>query len=533
MKRSLLFAALVIATASFGDTFRTNDVEGLVHLLKTYNGTGHTIELESGDYNLTEECSWYTNSSAYASHLYLTKTCLKGVGDSRESVKLIGDGSLRIIYGDAESTVANLMITNGYAAVVVGYSNSGRGGGVSGGLAVTNCLITGNIAQGHGGGAYQCKLYESEISFNTVESGWGGGAHSATLTNCTVYANVCSRRDNHAYGGGLAECSAAYNCKIYGNYAKTLVVDNQNRYGLAGGVYLTKLYDCHIHDNYSDSHGGGVRGSTLVRCTVYKNYSGGYGWNAYGCNLIDCDVSYGTVYGCTASGSKFHDIGGEVILNENPYKTIMETPTVIMNGYVNMTNCLFTGNGVKNGNNNITFFQYATAEKKPSTLVNCTIVSNIYASTFTFAQAEYPIKVVNCVFSGNEKRDGSKSDISMEYQKSKSACAANSVYFQNCAYGIRSTNGNLDWSIYPQESTYVFGDENFGDDPKFQHHRDAEHPFSLRRTSPLIGKGRHEPWMDTATDLRGEGFARANGKSVDIGCYQCWLNPAGTVFSIR
>ena len=145
MKRSLLFAALVIATASFGDTFRTNDVEGLVYLLKTYNGTGHTIELESGDYNLTEECSWYTNSSAYASHLYLTKTCLKGVGDSRESVKLIGDGSLRIIYGDAGSTVANLMITNGYAAVVAGYSNSGRGGGVSGGLAVTNCLITGNI----------------------------------------------------------------------------------------------------------------------------------------------------------------------------------------------------------------------------------------------------------------------------------------------------------------------------------------------------------------------------------------------------
>jgi hypothetical protein len=43
----------------------------------------------------------------------------------------------------------------------------------------------------------------------------------------------------------------------------------------------------------------------------------------------------------------------------------------------------------------------------------------------------------------------------------------------------------------------------------------------------------HGAWMEGAYDIRGEGYPRANGTSVDLGCYQCWLNPIGTVFSIR
>jgi hypothetical protein len=39
--------------------------------------------------------------------------------------------------------------------------------------------------------------------------------------------------------------------------------------------------------------------------------------------------------------------------------------------------------------------------------------------------------------------------------------------------------------------------------------------------------------MAEATDIRGEGFARADGTSVDIGCYQCWLPVVGMKVSIR
>ena len=39
--------------------------------------------------------------------------------------------------------------------------------------------------------------------------------------------------------------------------------------------------------------------------------------------------------------------------------------------------------------------------------------------------------------------------------------------------------------------------------------------------------------MMDATDIRGEGFPRLRDGTVDIGCYQCWLDPVGTVFIIR
>ena len=87
--------------------------------------------------------------------------------------------------------------------------------------------------------------------------------------------------------------------------------------------------------------------------------------------------------------------------------------------------------------------------------------------------------------------------------------------------------------MYIQGPMYVFGMNGFPSDPKFMGGKDAAHPFSLRRTSSLIGKGAYAAWMDGTNDIRGEGYPRANGTSVDLGCYQCWLNPIGTVFSIR
>jgi hypothetical protein len=63
--------------------------------------------------------------------------------------------------------------------------------------------------------------------------------------------------------------------------------------------------------------------------------------------------------------------------------------------------------------------------------------------------------------------------------------------------------------------------------------KDPDHPYSLKRTSPLRGIGAYAQWMDGATDIRGEGFARADGTSVDIGCYQCWLPVVGMKVSIR
>jgi hypothetical protein len=79
---------------------------------------------------------------------------------------------------------------------------------------------------------------------------------------------------------------------------------------------------------------------------------------------------------------------------------------------------------------------------------------------------------------------------------------------------------------------YKFGANGFPTDPKFAF-EDANHPFEPKRTSPLRGLGLREEWMADATDIRGEGFPRLRDGAVDIGCYQCWIMPVGTVLSIR
>ena len=47
----------------------------------------------------------------------------------------------------------------------------------------------------------------------------------------------------------------------------------------------------------------------------------------------------------------------------------------------------------------------------------------------------------------------------------------------------------------------------------------------------LLGKGGAADWMADATDLAGRPRLR-NGK-VDVGCYECWLNPPGFTIDFK
>ena len=269
-----------------------------------------------------------------------------------------------------------------------------------------------------------------------------------------------------------------------------------------------------------------MRASNLYGCKLVNNCASNDGLNAYGSVLVDCEVSGTGVYSCKAERTVFSGIGAEVVMDANLYVDTPFTNKTLWKGSMFATNCLFACNNLNH------LYQFA-GETANGLFINCTVVSNTYDNLFNNCKTIYPMAVENSVFVGNRKVGGSSADISVPGLSSSTACQAGSISFKNCAYGKLSASGGLD--VYLEEGAvmYQFGKNGFPDDPKFQHHRDAKHPFALRRTSPLIGKGRHEPWMDTATDLRGEGFARANGESVDIGCYQCWLKPAGTVFSIR
>ena len=81
-------------------------------LLKTYNNVNasNVIELEPGDYHLSASDSWNTDASAYKSLLYATKIRVKGCGETPEDVKLIGDGTLRVIQTTGTAVLENLVV---------------------------------------------------------------------------------------------------------------------------------------------------------------------------------------------------------------------------------------------------------------------------------------------------------------------------------------------------------------------------------------------------------------------------------------
>ena len=672
MRKIVSAISVAAALFAYGDTFRTNTVEGLVHLLRTKGGSGHVIELEAGDYFLRDDLTWYTNDIRHVSYLFAEKAHIKGLGERPEDTRLIGGGSFRIIEASGSSVLENLTITNGYAAVVADYGNSGRGGGIYGGAKVTNCLVTcnyaetfggggagsvkfldsliinneagnsgggfhsssavastfvGNVAKNSGGAVYTATLYDCEIisnrttasyggggynvtyatnclfaynhsgdasqgggggvsngggedisknliydctivsntsayygggayrvtiiggkiigntamsaggaatctildgcdiAFNSACNGRGGGVYNSTISNCVVRANICSNLTDNAYGGGVNECTV-YDSEIFGNYSKTCVgTGGANMVGTSAGAYKSELYGCNIHDNYSDSYGGGVRDSVLYGCTIVNNCAGNDGWNAYNSRLIDCEVVGSGVYGGSADRTVFREIGTQVKLDGNPYIEGTFRNTILWKAAMYATNSLFCFNEVNY------LYQYASATKCGA-IVNCTVVSNKYDNLFNNCKAEYPFTVENSFFYGNRKPNGTTpADISLPSLKSNSACQEGSLIFRNCAYGTYSASGGMD--VYTQESMYVFGADGFPSDPKFMGAKDANNPFALKPSSPLIGKGAYASWMDGSYDIRGEGYPRVKEGRVDIGCYQCWLDPVGTVFSIR
>jgi hypothetical protein len=81
------------------------------------------------------------------------------------------------------------------------------------------------------------------------------------LTNCVISGgNV--RGGNGADGvGGGASCCTLYNCLLTGNWAS---------YG-GGGAAMSTLYNCTVASNSVIGHGGGVWNCTLYNCIVCSN----------------------------------------------------------------------------------------------------------------------------------------------------------------------------------------------------------------------------------------------------------------------
>ncbi len=183
-----------------------------------------------------------------------------------------GGGSARCVELVTEVTLDGFTLTNGVADI-------GAGVYMHGGGLVTNCIISGNEATGHGGGVYMTtpdgnanigRVVNSIIRGNKAMTGSGGGIFltkglsSSSIQNSIISGNTASQ------GGGVEVMDGCFvrNCLIMGNRAASL-------YG--GGVSVTsggKVESSTIVGNYANTGGGGAlvqNGGTMLNCIIYYN----------------------------------------------------------------------------------------------------------------------------------------------------------------------------------------------------------------------------------------------------------------------
>ena len=399
----------------------------------------------------------------------------------------------------------------------------------------TNCTIVGNTAKTGGGVGDSARIYDSVISNNVAVL--GGGIAECTAYGCKILHNLAraSGSDNYPKGGGCYakdKVCSVYDSVVAGNAC--IIEGSTARTGGAGqktNFYRCEIFnnfcpvgaslnegfaeDCVISNNVSPTYMHNLRlTSRLTRCKVYKDSMTSPG--AVTDSVIrDYDGTW-----TLAPGENVYTNG--TFTNTNPgnenYKLFINNAS----GVFSLTNCLIFGNRA---------YSILAKDKagEPVNVVNCTIVGNTNVCMFGGFRADQDVAVLylkNTIICGNRQMSDPTKDWNFypRYGSDKETL----VSIENCMIGP----GWLDGQTFQSCSGLISSN-----DPKFLLHRDAAHPYALRLNSPAIGKGTVEAWMEGAYDIRcaiddGE-YPRLRDGKVDLGCYQCWLDPTGIVVSFR
>jgi hypothetical protein len=167
-------------------------------------------------------------------------TIIKGQGP-------IGNAAVRCLYISA-GILEGFTLTHGHTRSGTLGSDFYGGGVYAAGGKLVNCVLSGNVADFDGGGAYGGTLNNCTLRGNSAAFS-GGGAYGARLNNCVVFDNVAG-----PYGGGTR---------------------------------FSTNHNCTIAFNACNSNGGGADASTLRNCIVYFN-SAPTNANYYGSVLDRC-----------------------------------------------------------------------------------------------------------------------------------------------------------------------------------------------------------------------------------------------------
>lgn len=552
---AMMFSTHLHAT----ETRRVSTVEDLVKALDDLKDVeGNTVILEPGHYDVSG-CNMLCNNADVAkylwstSHIAVSRLTLKGGGDSPRDTVLYGNGTQRILYA-WRGVISNLTVSNGCTRA----GDNAGGGGVFGRNALTKCydlVITCCRSTLYGGGVVNAKLYGCEIS-HCEAARYGGGAFYAYLyDNCLVVSNKVTgiATNDETLGGGISHTDATdstimYNllsseygtkirgagayggtltrCKVAGNaIAFTGIGDT---HGMGGAGYSTEFVDCEIYDNFAHI-AGAFNGGSASGCVISNNVTdSGKLTIRNAAFLHDCDIngacfdSPGVMLRTTVRGfgKPWTLSPGANVYTGGVFNADSTSPLITntQNTPVAATNCLFAENTVSG------FLNRPSTTTKPPVVpfVNCTIASNRMDSTIAnFAESQgWRGEFINCILCGNMSADGS---VPLDF-------APNNVkynYFtlKNCLIG--PNRGEAAWSALEETGTVTAVSPGFDSG-------NAEHPYSITRRSRGLGAGLVQDWMQDANDIRNLAeFPRLREGAVDIGCYQCWLTPAGTVISVR
>lgn len=421
---------------------------------------------------------------------------------------------------------------------VVDNRSSGIGGGITTHKGApgysTNTLFAGNIAIGQGGGAYGATCYSCTISNNCVypsESGkdvYGAGVSSGRLFGCDICFNHFPERyfsTGSAYGAG-SYASSVTDCRVFGN---AIFGGSRNRQG--AGLYGGGATNCVIYENYCTASGGGVamNAGTANGCVFSNNQVRTSNGDTVHVRQPSGPVVNCTFYGQSIAGSAnvliencrftgYRDswlipAGHNIASMDEDLSSDSPVSYFVASSYIHMRNCLVDDNVMK--------YICEASEKRLQTFENCTFVNNkVDAMFYKYKSDSFETNaayVVNSIFTENYNKAGTKrSDLSFK--------TGSNVALENCVVGT-SRSGD---TLYSETGTVT------ADNVKFNR-KSAVHPYEIKRSSPARGAGKILGWMTSeSTDIRADpACPRLRDGTVDIGCYQCWLDPAGFVMSVK
>ncbi|CAM8651435.1 Right handed beta helix domain containing protein [Acidimicrobiia bacterium] len=214
-------------------------------------------------------------------------------------------GAIQKLYGDADLTIADVVLTGNYSANDGGAVHLYNTGGT---VTIRDSVISNNVAYYSGGALY---------------SG-GDGALTLILTNVEITGNTAGDGD----GGGLyleETDTTISNSTIDGN------VSEGNGGGISSGTGSLTISNSTIDGNVSEGNGGGIflyYGSLTISNTTISGNEGFAGGGIYAKYLgSDLDIINSTISGNRSTSEEVGVGGGGILLNDADAVLIQSTVT--------------------------------------------------------------------------------------------------------------------------------------------------------------------------------------------------------------